>query len=109
MAFASSSSETPKAGFTSSRAFMKSPLFTFIVSISSATPATVPTFTWRLKANDEADLTKPPISAPEKFLVKLASSRTSTSLSMTLFSRIFEVWIFRICALPASSGREISM
>lgn len=67
------------------------------------------TLTCRLNAKLVALLTKPPISAPEKFFVIVANSTKSTSWPMTPFVRILLVWIWRIWILPASSGSEISM
>lgn len=69
----------------------------------------VPTLTCRLKAKLVALLTKPPISAPEKFLVNDASSAKSTSFAMTPLFFILDVWILSICRRPCSSGSEISM
>lgn len=54
------------------------------------------TLTCRLNAKLVALLIKPPISAPEKFLVEAASSFRSTSVSITPFLRILEVWMLRI-------------
>mmetsp|Transcript_155 Transcript_155/g.466 ORF Transcript_155/g.466 Transcript_155/m.466 type:complete len:245 (+) Transcript_155:1042-1776(+) len=101
-----SSVEAPKAGRTSLRARSKSARVTCRDSMS--TDFMLSTCTWRAKANDAADLTSPSISAPEKFLVSIASDPRSTSAAMYLESRIGLVWMLRIWMRPASSGSEIS-
>ena len=105
----SSSSATPNAGLTSSNAHRKSSRFTRMLATSSEMPAMVPTLTCRLNANDVALLTRPAISAPEKFFVSAASSDSWTSSSITPLERILDVWILIICRRPCSSGKLISM
>lgn len=63
--------------------------------------------TWmkRFIAVDCAARTSPSISAPVKFFVWTAKSARSTSAASNLCSRIFAVWISRICTRPCSSGR----
>ena len=56
-------------------------------------------------AVDCAARTSPSISAPVKFFVWTAKSARSTSAASNLCSRIFAVWISRICTRPCSSGR----
>lgn len=108
MDLVSSSSDTPNAGVTSERAPMKSCCVMTRSAASLEIPAMVPAFVCLLKANDAALLHRPLISAPEKFLVRPASSTKSTSAASLPFSFIFLVWIDRICCRPFSSGRLIS-
>mmetsp|Transcript_35534 Transcript_35534/g.98290 ORF Transcript_35534/g.98290 Transcript_35534/m.98290 type:complete len:317 (-) Transcript_35534:575-1525(-) len=104
-----SSCETPNAGFTSLSAKSKSAI---ISSMSSSLPVFMPpdsavTCLWKAKL--DADLTRPSISAPEKFLVDAASVGSETSLPRQRASRIGIVWMLRICSRPCSSGSEISI
>ena len=61
-----------------------------------------------LSAHDCAALTKPSISAPEKFLVTFDNSRRSTSAASFSFFRIVPVWMLRISSRPSSLGSPIS-
>mmetsp|Transcript_2610 Transcript_2610/g.9462 ORF Transcript_2610/g.9462 Transcript_2610/m.9462 type:complete len:235 (-) Transcript_2610:740-1444(-) len=67
------------------------------------------TLTWRFSAKDVALLTRPSSSAPLKFFVLLASQSRSTSEAKNWLDSACEVWIFRICRRPFSSGRPISI
>ncbi len=51
--------------------------------------------TWRLSAKEVALFTRPSISAPEKFLVRAASSARSTSRPRNELVLILLVWICR--------------
>ncbi|KAH3685448.1 hypothetical protein WICPIJ_003563 [Wickerhamomyces pijperi] len=81
-----SSSLTPKAGVISVSALRKCSLVTFIASRSLALYLVLPSpmFTTLFTANDVAALTKPSISAPEKFFVIEASSFKLTSAAKLL-------------------------
>mmetsp|Transcript_24931 Transcript_24931/g.53844 ORF Transcript_24931/g.53844 Transcript_24931/m.53844 type:complete len:250 (-) Transcript_24931:771-1520(-) len=105
-----SSLEMPKAGLTSLSACSKSAIVTCSESVETACLGLFrfSTCTCLPNANEAADLTRPSISAPEKFLVAPASSPRLTSAPRYLACFMPAVWMERIWNLPFSSGSEIS-
>mmetsp|Transcript_107685 Transcript_107685/g.303345 ORF Transcript_107685/g.303345 Transcript_107685/m.303345 type:complete len:515 (-) Transcript_107685:165-1709(-) len=106
-ACSNSSSWQPNAGLISDKARSKSSWVTTMEVKSFGLEMSV-TFTWRFKAKDVAERTRPSSSAPEKFLVCLAMAGIETVPSIRLFVFMFCVWMFRISCRPFSSGRLIS-
>mmetsp|Transcript_14221 Transcript_14221/g.40901 ORF Transcript_14221/g.40901 Transcript_14221/m.40901 type:complete len:324 (-) Transcript_14221:584-1555(-) len=98
----------PKAGLTSPSARSKSSFVTTMEPMSFAELAKFVTSIFRLMAKDVAERISPSSSAPEKFLVWAAIAGSDTEESRHFFSRIFFVWMFKICTRPASSGKLIS-
>mmetsp|Transcript_19 Transcript_19/g.71 ORF Transcript_19/g.71 Transcript_19/m.71 type:complete len:202 (+) Transcript_19:722-1327(+) len=99
----------PNLGWTSLRARSKSPNRSTKFFSSGGLDKSF-TSTHLVNAYDVAALTRPSISAPEKFLVFSAISGilSNTSGIIRLASRMFLVWMPKICDRPLTSGRPIS-
>mmetsp|Transcript_21395 Transcript_21395/g.59517 ORF Transcript_21395/g.59517 Transcript_21395/m.59517 type:complete len:337 (-) Transcript_21395:683-1693(-) len=99
----------PNLGSTSCSARWKSAYCKISCLGSGALPRSL-TSMQRVSAYDDAALTRPSISAPEKFLVFSATwgSFSKASGVMRFAFLMFLVWMLRICRRPFLSGSPIS-
>mmetsp|Transcript_17184 Transcript_17184/g.31187 ORF Transcript_17184/g.31187 Transcript_17184/m.31187 type:complete len:324 (-) Transcript_17184:820-1791(-) len=104
-----SSVGAPNLGCTSVRACSKSD---HVQQTESASTLMSSVFTARCSAHAAAERTSPASSAPEKFLVRAASSGSSASASSVMrrvfASRMLAVCMLMICSRPLSDGSPIS-